>query len=82
MRRIVYNPFHVLLHRIGATFAWHLTGHGLYLEHCLLYWPPFSKGKLRPTASQVFARLLIRLSGFMSQHRGLRWDNRSRRGLK
>ena len=82
MSRVIYNPFDILLRRLGAAFAWCHTNHGRSLDYCLLYWPPLREGALSLLTPQVLTLPAINLSGFMSQHRGLRWDNRSRRGLK
>lgn len=82
MKDVIWDPFDIMLSRLGAKFAWCLSDHGRSRDYCCLYWPPLLTTTLRYPASQVFARPLIRQSGFMSQHRGLHWDNKSRRGLK
>lgn len=69
--------------RLGACIrSCCCSGKDVWCES-LLYWPATVALKAPRFNSKPVSRLDGRIpSGFMSQHRGLSWDSRSRRGRK
>ena len=69
-----------LFQTLGAVYGWCWCKLLREYHWRMLYWPVTVAG-LRGPQKRWLRRLFI-LAGFMSQHRGLSWDRRSRKGLK
>lgn len=69
-----------LLESMGAVYGWCWCKYqGMYVWR-MLYWPAEKVGVWGPQRARLPPAFI--LAGFMSQHRGLSWDRRSRRGTK